>query len=300
MKKVLKWIGIILGSLVIIILLAGLVLVIVGNTMIANKYPTEVESISITSSPEAIARGKHLAESVSMCTDCHGADLGGQVLLDDPKIAVFISPNLTKGQDGVGSLYSDMDFVRAVRHGVRPDGSGLFIMPSNYYAYYTDADLAALIAYIRSVQPVDSQLPQKQVGVMGRLLLGLGMFPPNMAEMLKQSDAKPSQAAPAISKEYGEYVSYIAACRDCHGPNLAGNVAGSQAPYGPNLTPGGELARWQEADFINAIRTGQTPTGRTLSEDMPLQYGQMTDEELKALWAYLSSMEALATNPAGN
>ena len=126
------------------------------------------------------------------------------------------------------------------------------------------------------------------------------MFPATMAEQIKQSGAKPSQATPGATKEYGEYISFIGGCRDCHGPNLAGNVPGSFAPYGPNLTPGGELARWQEADFVNAIRTGQTPTGRTLSDDMPWKkYGRMTDEELKALWAYISSLEALPNNPTG-
>lgn len=298
MKKVLKWIGISLGSLVVIALLAALVLFTMGSLMDSRKYSTEVESVSITNSPEAVARGKHLAESVSLCVDCHGDNLGGTVLLDDPKMAVVVASNLTNG--GVGANFADADYVRILRHGVRPDGTSVFIMPSNYYAQYNDADLAAIIAYIRSLQPVENDLPVRKIGVMGKVLIGLGMFPPNMAEMIKKSGAKPSQVAPGVTKEYGEYVSYIAACRDCHGPNLAGNVPGNFAPYGPNLTPGGELARWSEAEFVNAIRTGQHPTGRTLSDDMPWKkYGQMTDEELKALWAYISSLEALETNPTG-
>lgn len=298
MKKVLKWIGIILGSLVVVVLLAALVLYTMGSLMISRNYSTEVESVNISSSPEAIARGKHLAEAVSLCVDCHGDNLGGDVLLDDPKMAVVVGSNLTNG--GVGANFTDADYVRILRHGVRPDGSSVFIMPSNYYAHYNDSDMAAIIAYIRSLQPVENDLPVRQVGVIGRVLTGLGIFPPNVADMLKQSPVKPSQVTSGITKEYGEYISYIAACCDCHGPNLAGNLPGSQAPYGPNLTPGGELASWSEADFVNAIRTGQHPTGRILSDDMPWKkYGQMTDEELKALWAYLSSMEALATNPSG-
>jgi mono/diheme cytochrome c family protein len=301
MKKVLKWFGIVLGSLVVIVLLAVLVLYTMGSMMATRKYSTEVESVSLANSPEAVARGKHLAESVSLCVDCHGDNLSGTLMSDDPMIAILAATNLTSGQGGVGATYSDADFVRVLRHGLRPDGTSLFIMPSNYYAYYNDADLAAIIAYIRSVQPVDNTLPKVKTGPMGRVLTGLGMFPPTMAEMIKKSGAKPSQVTPGVTKEYGEYVSNIAACRDCHGPNLAGNVPGNFAPYGPNLTPGGELARWSETDFVNAIRTGQTPTGRTLSDDMPWKkYGQMTDEELKALWAYLSTVEALETNPTGN
>jgi len=62
----------------------------------------------------------------------------------------------------------------------------------------------------------------------------------------------------------------------------------------PNLTPGGELASWSEVDFFTAIRTGVTPSGHKLSEEMPWQnFGQMTDDELKAVWLYLQSLPAL-------
>jgi hypothetical protein len=75
------------------------------------------------------------------------------------------------------------------------------------------------------------------------------------------------------------------------------------APFGPpgeevpspNLTPGGPLASWREEDFIKTMRNGVTPGGRELSEEMPWKYlGQMTDEELQAVWLYLQSLPALA------
>ncbi len=298
MKKVFKWIGIVLGGLVGLVVVAALVLTVLGSLKVDGRYPTDVSGIAIPTGAEAIARGKHLVEAVSLCGDCHGPNLGGNVLLNDPKLAVLAAPNLTNGQGGVGAAYTDADFVRSIRQGVRPDGSPLFIMPSNYYAHYSDEDLGAIIAYIRSVEPVDNLIPKRQTGILGRILIGAGMFPTNMPEMLKASGAGPSQVASGETKEYGEYISYVAACRDCHGPNFAGNIPSSQAPYGPNLTPSGELARWTEADFLTAFHTGQTPTGRTLSDDMPWKkYGQMTDMELKALWAYLSSLQPLPTNP---
>ena len=62
----------------------------------------------------------------------------------------------------------------------------------------------------------------------------------------------------------------------------------------PNLTSGGEMVAWSEQDFFTTIRSGVTPSGRQLNEEMPWKfYGQMTDEELKALWLYLQSLPAL-------
>jgi len=74
------------------------------------------------------------------------------------------------------------------------------------------------------------------------------------------------------------------------------------APFGPpgqeiltpNLTPGGELAFWSEQEFFTTIRSGQTPSGRQLTEDMPWKhYSQMTDEELSAIWLFLQSLPKL-------
>ena len=65
-------------------------------------------------------------------------------------LAILSASNLTKGQGGVGASYTDADFVRALRHGVRPDGKSFLIMPANLYAHLSDADVGALIAYIRS------------------------------------------------------------------------------------------------------------------------------------------------------
>jgi hypothetical protein len=65
---------------------------------------------------------------------------------------------------------------------------------------------------------------------------------------------------------------------------------------GPNLTPGGELAAWSEADFIQTIRTGATPSGHQLNAVMPWKtYGKMSDDELKATFLYLQSLPKLAT-----
>jgi mono/diheme cytochrome c family protein len=107
--------------------------------------------------------------------------------------------------------------------------------------------------------------------------------------------AGPVTAPPAgPTAEYGQYLaSSIGACRDCHGPNLAGNPPGGNAPAGPNLTTLGQC--WSEADFIKAIRTGTKPDGKMLSDEMPWKdiSAFASDDDLKALYAYLKSLQPL-------
>ena len=97
-----------------------------------------------------------------------------------------------------------------------------------------------------------------------------------------------------MTDAYGEYLAHI--CTVCHGVNLNGAPFGppGQEVVTPNLTPGGELATWSEEGFINALRTGVTPSGEMLEKkEMPWEsFGQMTDGELKALWMYLQSLPA--------
>ena len=125
--------------------------------------------------------------------------------------------------------------------------------------------------------------------------MGSGLFPLE-PELIAKNEPRTDVPA-GTTAEYGEYLSRIAACRDCHGHNLAGGED-PNAPTGPNLTPGGGFTAYQtEDDFIKVIRTGETPGGRTLSEEMPWkEYQGMTDDELKALFAYLKSLDPLPTN----
>ena len=103
-----------------------------------------------------------------------------------------------------------------------------------------------------------------------------------------------SQQAPQTgTADYGAYLVALGICRDCHGKDLNGSTGGP-AGFAPNLTPGGELASWSEADFLTTMQSGITPSGRVLREDMPWKaYGTMTDEDLKAIWLYLQSLPAM-------
>jgi mono/diheme cytochrome c family protein len=293
MRKLFKWIGITLGGLLGLLVLAAIVFYFVGGAKLSKKYDVPVQTVSVPTDAEAVQRGEHLA-TILICKSCHGDDLSGKVEFEIPGMLTIPTPNLTSGAGGVGSFYTDDDWERAIRHGVGPDGRALFIMISKSYHNLGDQDLGALIAYLKGLPAVNHNLPERRVELMGKLMMGAGLLPPFAAHQIDHASPAPAQTEPSVTVAYGEYLSQT--CMECHGENLNG------APFGPpgeeimtpNLTPGGELAFWSEQEFFTAMRTGQTPDGRQLKEDMPWKYyGQMTDEELQAIWLYLQSLPKL-------
>ncbi|MCB0034161.1 MAG: c-type cytochrome [Anaerolineales bacterium] len=299
MKKLLKWLGIILGGLVVLVGLAAVVLHFVGRSQLNNAPEVTTKSVTVPTDTAAIAHGDHLVNTVSTCTMCHGQQLEGEVFIDGELGSYVTAPNLTSGQGGIGGSYSDADWERAIRHGIGRDNRALTIMPSNFYQHYSDEDLGAMIAYLKSVPAVDNDLGQRQVGFPGTIIFGVMAFDDVTRINGIDHATVGQQSAPAgVTVEYGEYLATIAACSECHAANLAGIVGDDGPPPGPNLTPGGELGSWTEADFIQTIRTGQTPSGEQLNgEEMPWpSLSQMTDTELQAIWTYLQSLPALADN----
>ena len=308
MKKALKWIGIVLGGLVGLLVLAAVVLYAIGSSRLNKTYDIQPEAITVPTDEAAIARGRHLVEALTFCQACHGEDLGGDVFEDEPMIATFYAPNLTPGRGGVGATFSDGDYVRAIRHGVNPEGRGLLIMHSDVYHNLSEQDLGAIIAYLKSVPPVDNEIPEPKLRPLGRILVALGVFdseaiPLIPAERIDHSAPFPGMPAQGATAEYGGYLVSITLCHMCHGPDLAGAppLEPGMRP-GPNLTRGGELRGWSESDFIQTIRTGVSPSGHELDPDfMPWDvYANMTDEELKSLWMYLQSLPTLPAVASGD
>ena len=296
MMKVLKIIGSILIALVVLAFAAGLFVYLRSEAVLNQRYATPTPQIRVSSDEQVVARGKHLATAVSVCVECHGQNLGGGVFIDDPALGRIIAPNLTSGKNGLGAQLSDADFARAIRFGVLPDGRSVRVMPSQDYQHLSDADLGALIAYIRSVPPVDSDLPLSEMRPLGRALLAAGKLPIMIASELDMGRDHPQSMEPGVTVEYGRYLGNSAGCTGCHGPGLSGGPIPAAPPDWPpalNLTPSGELAGWSEANFIQALRTGITPDGRQLSDHMPWKaYRNMTDDELKAIWLFVKSAPA--------
>lgn len=285
MKKVLKWIGIILGGLLILIILAAVGLSIAGGARLNKTQNIQAEAISIPTDEAVLARGEHLVQVA--CTSCHGQDLSGQALIDDPAIGTVYAANLT----GLGQAHTDADLVRAIRHAVGHEGRQLIIMPAEAFIYFSEEDLGAVIAHLKTAPPVENDVPEPQLTFMGRVMLGAGLFGDVFpAEYIDHNMPFPDMPEVGANVAYGEYVSRF--CYSCHGTNLTGDQpADPESPPAPNLTSSGRLADWSEAGFIEAMRTGVTPDGRQLDPAfMPWEsFGKFTDEELIGLWMYLQS-----------
>jgi mono/diheme cytochrome c family protein len=151
----------------------------------------------------------------------------------------------------------------------------------------SDHDLAAVIAYIRSVPPVDRTFPATRIGPLARVLHHFG-FPLLPAERVDHG-ARAAAPEAAVTADYGEYLADVSGCRSCHGPALAGGVG-----PGPNITPA-VIGSWSEADFARALREGRRPDGRAISTEMPWKsYARLTDPEIAALWLYVKSVPPVA------
>ena len=295
-RKILKWIGVVLGSLIGLLVLAFIVLYIIGTVkwnQVHGNHNVPVETIPIPTDQASIARGKHIA-TIHICRSCHTETLSGQSETV-PGMITFTFPNLTAGAGGVGATNTDEDWVRAIRHGVGHDGRGLVVMPARLFYYLSDEDLGALIAYLKTLPPVDNEMPPLNLGPLGRVMLALGQAPPEFTAsgvtVIDHDTPRPVAPEPGVTVEYGEYLTQI--CTVCHGENFNGQTLEREG-HVPNLTPGGEVAFWSEEEFMATLRTGVTPGGHPLNEFMPWKYvGQMTDDELKAVWLYLQSLPAL-------
>lgn len=303
MKKWMKRTGIGVGSIVAAAVLGIGVVYAASEVRFRHAYDdVSVTAFRAAASPEAVERGRHLATAIGKCTECHGDDLGGKVFMDAGPLGVVVASNLTSGRGGVGGRYTDGQLERAIRHGVNVDGHALAIMPSNDYAAMSDADLAALIAYLRTLAPVDRTVPATNVRALGRALYLAGKLELFPAEIIDHRAPRPEPVPVGVTVEYGRYLATIGGCRGCHGPDLAGRAKAMGPPGTPppaNLTAAGELGRWSKDDFVRALRTGRRPNGTAIDAFMPWALaGQMTDDEMSAVWMYIKSVPAKPTPKA--
>jgi mono/diheme cytochrome c family protein len=305
MRRLIRFISIALAVLFGLLAVAAAVIYGVSEARLRSIHQVDVVPPAIPSDPASVERGRHLVTAVTMCAACHSSslerpDLAGNIFLDVPP-ALLTAPNLSGGAGGVGARYTDADWARAIRHGIRPDGTPLLFMPTANFYHLSDADLGAIIAYIRSLPPIDNQPPASQIYPLGRALLAAGQIQ-LPADVIDHDAPRVEAPPPGRTVEYGRYLTAISVCRDCHGGNLSGGpIEEPGAPPAPNLTPGGALPGWSEADFIHTLRTGVRPDGSSLRAPMPWQAAAlMTDDELGAIYRYLRSLPALPFNTPVN
>lgn len=297
MKRILKWLGLGIGTLVVVIGLGLAVLYGIGRSRLSTVYPLAAEDVPINTDSATLARGEHLVEAVIACGACHGEELGGEAFYRAPAMGTIVSANLTPGEGSVTAGYDDGDWVRAVRHAVGPDSTPLLAMPSMRFINMSAEDLGAVISYVKSVPPVDNEPPATELKPPAFILTALGQLDELIpAEYIDHDKSLPEAPPEGATRAYGEYLVDIGVCRDCHGEELAGGRAGPGDPVGPNLTPAGRLADWTLSDFRQVLRTGELPPGRQAIEFMPWRfYRDMTDTEIEAIWRYIRSLDPVQT-----
>ena len=289
---------------IIVASVAGLVVVVAAAAGIVSKLAdrklhriVELPPLQVTFAPAdgQLEHGEYLFKTRG-CMECHGADGAGHLLIDDKDSGFFVhTPNITSGAASPARSYSDADWVRALRHGVKPNGQPLLIMPSEDYARMTDADVGAIVAYVRSLPPADTgaaqvvlPLPLKAAYLFGALK--------DSAEKIDHTASAPAAVADDLLAR-GQYVAQ--GCTGCHGAHYSGGKIPGVPPEWPaaaNLTsaPDSAMARYTSADqFKSMLRTGKRPDGSAVSEVMPfMSLAYMNDAELDALFAYLKTVEA--------
>ncbi len=292
MKKILRAIAWGVGALLALVIVAGCALYFYTQRGMDRKYAIAGHAVHVPADSLALLRGEHVATALSKCVDCHGADLGGRQFIDVPPVARLYAANLTRGAGGVGGVLSDLDWERAIRHGVKPDGSALLFMPSLEFQHLSDDDVGALIAYLKSRPPVDREPAKNSVGPIGRLLYAKGDLVLLPVERVAH-EAHPSSPPAAVTAEYGRYLAEIGGCKGCHGEGLSGGrIPGTPPDWKPaaNITPTG-IGHYTEEDFFRALREGKRPGGVAIDSLMPYRFTKlMTDDEIRAVWLFLKTV----------
>jgi cytochrome c553 len=257
-----------------------------------------------------VERGRYLATAVALCAFCHSeidwkaegfppkaGTVGGGRAPFTETMPWLTSPNITPDRETGAGTWSDTQFEQALRRGISHDGRTLHpAMPYHAYHGMADDDATSLVQFLRSIPPVKNQLPSTQI-------------PEGMKEGLSPLPPAGSVKAPERSQtaRYGEYLADLALCSRCHTPKdpkgqpIAGmefaggvNLKGAWGELSsPNITPDETgIDDLSEKLFMAAMKTGHLPGGVRLNAIMPWgYYRNMTDEDLRAIFAYLKTLK---------
>jgi mono/diheme cytochrome c family protein len=310
-----------LKALLVLVAVVAMVAAAGIGYLFAN-YPDvpPAEEVTIERTPERLARGEYLAHHVSMCVDCHavrdytkyagpiveGTHGRGGEEFGIPGTAVrrLVSRNITPA--GIGD-WTDGELIRAITTGVNADGEPLFpIMPYPLYGRMAREDIEAIVAYIRTLPPVEFTAPPRSLAMPLPLIV--------------RTMPRPADFRPIPPREnrvaYGEYMTNAAGCGECHTPmdaqgtplpgmDFAGGfefpLPGGGLVRTANITPDADtgIGTWSEQQFIDKFKAFEhapvrslTPAEQRENTVMPwLQYAGMTTEDLGAIYQYLRSLK---------
>lgn len=274
----------ILAGLLAVIALAVVAIYIQSNRIINRKHAFRESPVTVPSDSVALAEGERFARM--RCFGCHGDSLQGRVFFDEPRIARLVAPEVP----ATLATLTDAEFAGFLRSGVRKDGTSPFVMPPPGFYHISDADLGALIAYIRTLPVRHNELPSNSYRLMGRLGVVLGQF--NTAVTAYDTTMERVGEDPAwATTRKGEYIARLV-CTECHGLRLTGDpgAAGGESPS-PSLAG---ASGYTPEQFTALLRTGtpREPTTRlglmAATARGSLKY--FTDDEIAALYGYLTTL----------
>jgi cytochrome c5 len=241
----------------------------------------------------AVERGRHYVSSRAACTECHAADLGGKVIIDNPMMGRWVAPNITG--DNV-KQFTGSDWVRLIRHGVKPDGRPA-TMPSTDFTWFSDQEISDIAAYVRQQPKVERALPATEIGPVFAVLMANGVIPIS-AEVIDHTAAR-RKYPPALepSLELGKHLA--ATCTGCHAANFSGGpITGGDPDWPPaqNITfHASGIGGWTLPEFQKALREGVRKDGSHIKPPMPIAYTKnMADVELEALYVFLKQQAPVA------
>ena len=280
MKRLLRWIGIALGSLAALGILAYAVMYVLSERVLRRTYEVPAVAVPIPTDPASIIEGRRLATIRGCFGGCHGKQAEGVVLFDEPMIARIVAPNLTAAV----RKYSDAELAVIIRNGVRPGGHSMVVMPSQLFVLLTDEDLGRIIAFLKSLPAIAGPGPSFSAGPLARVGLATGKY--KLAAQLI-ADTVPPPVATNEEATYGRYLARTI-CAQCHGTNLRGT---SNPDFtSPTLQV---VAAYSPETFAQLLRTGVALGGRKLgvmSAQARDQLSHLTDSEIAALYSYLHAM----------
>ena len=311
-KKILLWIFIIIGLLVVSIL---------SYVKFGLPNVGEAPNLKVEMTPERIARGEYLANHVTVCMDCHSKrdwsrfsgppldgtlGMGGDVF--DQKFGfpgTYYAKNITP--EGI-SRYTDGELFRVITTGVTKEGKAIFpVMPYHYYGQMDEEDIKSIIAYIRTLKPIKNEVPNSSSDFPMSFIINTIPHKANFTKLPAKTDV--------IS--YGKYMTIAAGCMECHTKFEKGSlVAGTEFGGGREFPfPDGSIVRshnissdketglgsWTEETFLDLFRSHSDSTTLNtklkpgnFNSIMPwTMYGKMTEEDLSAMFAYLKTVKPI-------
>jgi len=265
---------------VIFLIVATLAIIYVWSTSIIDKtYNVPINSVQLHKDSTSIMDGKRLV-AIAHCSDCHGEHFNGGLVAKIKYFGQIIAPNISK----IIPTYSDGELERVIRHGVKKNGHSVFIMPSFMYYQLKEETVEKMIAYLRTIPPLDDTLngAKTEFEFMGRIAFIRHQIIP-IAEIVNHTSPGKYLPHDTTQISFGKYL-VMSTCTSCHGQNLKG-----EPDLGPNLII---AASYPKDEFCKLLHTGIALGNRQLglmSKVARNNLCHLTDHEMDCIYAYLKT-----------